>query len=977
MISWLQKASPALFIVVIFVRSGSDTNSVNSFIFLTSRRHHRHRRHQSKLPPREKKSLEMTQVSKGDNNGYGQFWAFHDKSTLEAMEEKSNADADVRVRPQEWKRSKYGQVYTIDLDASENFKQMKPRCKCRSGESSSRHVYSLGLLKFKRQKRGENNALEKDLLCLHRHKVWWMRPIFCSSDQDEMIIPSETIFILGFDDCEDGEMDDTCEEKMIEDVKIYRLILPLILPDKNGYTSCSLKSSSMDTTEVELHSETGGKVALYCGRSSNPFELIQDGVAMASAAAQNYHNDDVNKSGKDRMEASHYPLPLKSIPSFANKLGWCTWNSFYTQLNGEKITSAVKSLWSKDIPVKWIIIDDGWQHTTNDEADNGMQWGERLLNVQGPSPDKFGLDALMTQENDSLVTKQSLLSLKETISQLKLKYPGGIGMGLDAVLAWHALPGYWLGLSNEEENNKYQGPDTTLYYPHFSTNIIENDFSTTKEQSIIKGIGIANNPAIFYEQYHSFIDRSGFDGVKVDAQGVHGFLRSYSTLVGEEGSQNKESEPHRHQISVRQQDALASSILQRFSSDKSSVEHHNKATDKTNSNPLSTNNIMCMCHSPEIIYRLPQLYSNTKPLMRVSDDFYPENDFCHGPHIVACSFNSLLLCNLASPDWDMFWTNSVTGELHAMARAISGGPIYFSEKPSSIDSSIIEKLVCKNGVVLLCCDHARPIRNSLFSDPLDADSYPMVLWNINGHVDSTSSNEVWPTSGVLAIFNIGGSTWCYEKLDFIGVQGPAAVKNATLSPLDVEPFRHKRYANHQFIAVSSCEGILEVMSSRKDSFTVKVGHLQAHIVHILPIYQTYCVDFVVIGITGLYNFAGAVVQVQFYETNVSSLEQKTKIAIDTLGCGFFVIAYKFKNSFELNGVHTYLDGSDVEHSITDPKATDDILVSEEGKILSSFLQLGFYIHRIHLPCQDKTDTAKLEISIDARHPVGCKKNVIT
>ncbi len=105
----------------------------------------------------------------------------------------------------------------------------------------------------------------------------------------------------------------------------------------------------------------------------------------------------------------------------------------------------------------------------------------------------------------------------------------GGGNGLEAVLAWHALPGYWLGLANEEENSNYGGPASTLHYPHFSTDIIENDLSLLKEKSILKGIGIAKDPRTFYDEYHSFLQSCGFDGVKVDAQGVSGYLRPHQS----------------------------------------------------------------------------------------------------------------------------------------------------------------------------------------------------------------------------------------------------------------------------------------------------------------------------------------------------------------------------------------------------------------------------------------------------------------
>ena len=101
---------------------------------------------------------------------------------------------------------------------------------------------------------------------------------------------------------------------------------------------------------------------------------------------------------------------------------------------------------------------------------------------------------------------------------------------------------------------------------------------------------------------------------------------------------------------------------------------YNQANNIAEESSFSRNIIMCMCHSLDIIYRLPYLYSNTKPLMRASDDFYPENDHCHGPHLVACAFNSLLFGSLAVPDWDMFTTSMEDDKfvaLHAFARCIS------------------------------------------------------------------------------------------------------------------------------------------------------------------------------------------------------------------------------------------------------------------------------------------------------------------
>merc|ERR550539_1259931 len=108
-----------------------------------------------------------------------------------------------------------------------------------------------------------------------------------------------------------------------------------------------------------------------------------------------------------------------------------------------------------------------------------MQWGERLFSINGSSPYKFAQEDCKKnfnfKSNQQVETLSQPLSLKETVMHLKqpkhylcnrLQYCRN-GMGLEAVLAWHAFPGYWLGLTNDVEHSDYEGPTTTIHYPHF------------------------------------------------------------------------------------------------------------------------------------------------------------------------------------------------------------------------------------------------------------------------------------------------------------------------------------------------------------------------------------------------------------------------------------------------------------------------------------------------------------------------------
>jgi raffinose synthase len=64
---------------------------------------------------------------------------------------------------------------------------------------------------------------------------------------------------------------------------------------------------------------------------------------------------------------------------------------------------------------------------------------------------------------------------------------------------------------------------------------------------------------------------------------------------------------------------------------------------------------------------------------RVSDDFYPRDPASSSPHIAACAYNSMFLGALLQPDWDMFHSHHPAAQIHAAARAVSGGAVYVSD----------------------------------------------------------------------------------------------------------------------------------------------------------------------------------------------------------------------------------------------------------------------------------------------------------
>jgi raffinose synthase len=323
--------------------------------------------------------------------------------------------------------------------------------------------------------------------------------------------------------------------------------------------------------------------------------------------------------------------------------------------------------------------------------------------------------------------------------------------------------------------------------------------------------------------------------------------------------------PNDHTVILDYHDALAQSVHEHFGH---TIVH-------------------CMAHAPEILFRLPSLYPEQLPLVRASDDHYPGNPHSHGPHIAACAFNSLFLKSVSVPDWDMFTTTTtadMTTEmvwLHALARAISGGPVYISDKPGTSDVDILHAIACTDGTVLTCTRAAVPIRTCLLQDPLAPGAKPLVLQNVNAE------------SGVLGIFDLGASgEWNYDTMEYVPNRSSETTQrlgcSVVLSPNTVEEFRHGqdtsfvawsfRRPDHYFL-VPSLDSTFQV--------DLQPGVL-CDVVTLVPIRSIgdNC-QFAPLGFSGMINGAGSVSQV---ESSESSSTNSVSIKLLVRGCGTFQLA---------------------------------------------------------------------------------------
>ncbi len=185
--------------------------------------------------------------------------------------------------------------------------------------------------------------------------------------------------------------------------------------------------------------------------SDNPYDAVKTSYDTA------FENGVIITPQKKKKE---YPKQLEG-------LGWCTWNAFYHDVTAYGIEEKLKEFKEKDIPIKWIMIDDGWAKTKD-----------------------FKLNSCFTDE------KKFPDGLKAFIKHIKEEY------GIEYVGIWHAFMGYWFGIDKCGEEYRNQ----------------QDNFSENISGLVIPG-GEEEKAYKFYSNWHKYLKEQGIDFLKVDAQG--------------------------------------------------------------------------------------------------------------------------------------------------------------------------------------------------------------------------------------------------------------------------------------------------------------------------------------------------------------------------------------------------------------------------------------------------------------------------
>ena len=128
---------------------------------------------------------------------------------------------------------------------------------------------------------------------------------------------------------------------------------------KSGSEHISFLTKHLNNAIVELGA-TNKKTEIRCSTISAGFKQLEGEIM--SICIEKTPSEAICKNYEYMGNKQK-----KAFPKMFNKLGWCSWNAFYHDVTEEKLFAKLEEFKRKDIPIKWILIDDGWSMTEDNK----------------------------------------------------------------------------------------------------------------------------------------------------------------------------------------------------------------------------------------------------------------------------------------------------------------------------------------------------------------------------------------------------------------------------------------------------------------------------------------------------------------------------------------------------------------------------------------------------------------------------------
>jgi len=300
------------------------------------------------------------------------------------------------------------------------------------------------------------------------------------------------------------------------------------------------------------------------------------------------------------------------------------------------------------------------------------------------------------------------------------KYPGGMkrtteilkkDYGVTWVGVWHTFNGYWNGIQIDSEIGKQM-----------------KDYLMPVSEKVAVPDPRSDNGFHFWDAWYKFLKDSGVDFVKVDNQGTLPLMtRDKLAVINVTGQAHKNLEA---------------------------------AAEKY----FDSNVMNCMNENVETIYQ----WEKTN-LGRSSVDYNPLTYTNPRSNCVLNVFNSLWYTQVSWPDYDMWMTHDKHVEYYAVEHAVSGGPVYSSDKPGREKFEYLWPMIFSDGKVIRADEPAMPLKKYLLVNPY-FDQKPLAAFAHTGE------------AGMLAAWNVDK----YFR----------PIKDE-LSPGDVEGIKGERFAVYE------------------------------------------------------------------------------------------------------------------------------------------------------------------------------------
>ncbi len=310
---------------------------------------------------------------------------------------------------------------------------------------------------------------------------------------------------------------------------------------------------------------------------------------------------------------------------------------------------------------------------------------------------------------------------------------------------WHPTTGYWCGLAPE------------------------GDAYAAMQEHLIKtsqGFYIPNykedDSYAFYATFHDYLKACGAEFVKIDNQTMT--RRFYHNL------------------------APVGQVAREF----------HAGMERAAGERFGENIINCMGMGSEDIWN-----RCASPLSRCSNDFLPEDSAWFVKHILQCAYNCLFQGNIYHCDWDMWWSDDPQGKKNSLLRAVSGGPIYVSDRLDCSCAEVLAPLALSDGRILRCDRPATPTSDCLTVDPTTSGSI--------FKVQNICSVEGTDPSGVVAVFDLDET------------ERPVS---GTLSPVDVPGLVGEQFAVYEHysgqLTLLNKDESMDITLTGKDDFRLYI-----------------------------------------------------------------------------------------------------------------------------------------------------------